>query len=318
MSNSASAVTRLPTFRHEALFYAGDDEFLQGTVPFILEGLAQHEPVLVVVSEPKIAALRSALDCKANSVQFANMCQVGRNPARIIPAWRDFVNRNGGGLRKLRGIGEPVTADRSEAALSEWHRHESLLNLAFEDSGDWWLLCPYDTASLPSDVVDHAHRNHPFLLEDGDHRTSASAIDLDEIRAPFDEPLADPPADVPEFVFDTRGLAALRVLVRQLGTDAGFCETRIEDLVLAANEIATNSVRHGGGRGVLRVWTSGHTVVCDIRDAGQIDEPLVGRRRPLPDQIGGRGMWLVNQLCELVQVRSSAAGTIVRLHIERS
>ena len=55
MSNSASAVTRLPTFRHEALFYAGDDEFLQGTVPFILEGLAQHEPVLVVVSEPKIA-----------------------------------------------------------------------------------------------------------------------------------------------------------------------------------------------------------------------------------------------------------------------
>ena len=78
--------------------------------------------------------------------------------------------------------------------------------------------------------------------------------------------------------------------------------------------MATNSVLHGGGRGTLRVWREAEMLVLEVRDAGQIPEPLVGRRRPEPGQIWGQGLWLANQICELVQVRSSAAGTVVRLH----
>jgi hypothetical protein len=30
---------------------------------------------------------------------------------------------------------------------------------------------------------------------------------------------------------------------------------------------------------------------------------------------GGRGLWLTNQLCDLVQIRSGDAGTVVRAHV---
>lgn len=86
---------------------------------------------------------------------------------------------------------------------------------------------------------------------------------------------------------------------------------------MAVNEIATNSVRHSGGSGTLRVWRDGHVLVCEVRDGGQLQDPLADRRRPAPDQNGGRGFWLANQLCDLVQVRSYPAGTTVRLHMQR-
>jgi anti-sigma regulatory factor (Ser/Thr protein kinase) len=280
MSQVEEAPSAASAFRHEALFYAGEDEFIAGTVPFIVDGLERDEPVLVVVNAPKIAALRHALNGAAHDVRFADMAEIGRNPARIIPAWREFVNANGGGTRRLRGVGEPISSDRSEAALTECHRHESLLNLAFANSGDWWLLCPYDTADLPVDVVDEARRT-------------------------------------PAFAFDAGGLPAVRLLVRELGEKARLDAARVGDLVLAADEVASNSVRHGGGRGILRIWLDPEAVVCDVRDGGRLDDPMVGRRRPRPEQAGGRGLWMANQLCELLQIRSSNAGTTVRLHVER-
>jgi hypothetical protein len=43
-------------------------------------------------------------------------------------------------------------------------------------------------------------------------------------------------------------------------------------------------------------------------------EPLVGRVRPTPDAQSGRGVWIANQLCDLVQIRSGRSGTVVRVH----
>ena len=48
------------TFRHEALLYDGEVGFLTGTLPFIREGVAAREPVLVV-SAARVGLLRSAL-----------------------------------------------------------------------------------------------------------------------------------------------------------------------------------------------------------------------------------------------------------------
>lgn len=61
----------------------------------------------------------------------------------------------------------------------------------------------------------------------------------------------------------------------------------------------------------------GHRVVCDVSDRGWIRQPLAGRARPSVDLESGRGLWMVNQLCDLVQLRSSPAGTVVRLHMLR-
>ena len=68
------------TFRHEALFYAGLDEFVQRTAPFIREGLEADDPVLVVVNAEKIDLLRSELGDGADGVRFADMAEVGRTP----------------------------------------------------------------------------------------------------------------------------------------------------------------------------------------------------------------------------------------------
>lgn len=80
------------------------------------------------------------------------MEEVGRNPASIIPLWRDFVDEGGG--RTVRGIGEPVWAARGAAALDECRRHESLLNVAFAPAPAWSLLCPYDAGSLPDEALE--------------------------------------------------------------------------------------------------------------------------------------------------------------------
>ena len=58
---------------------------------FVREGGATGEPTLVVVGTRKIARLRDHLDGDAAGVHFADMGDVGSNPARIIPAWRRFV-----------------------------------------------------------------------------------------------------------------------------------------------------------------------------------------------------------------------------------
>jgi anti-sigma regulatory factor (Ser/Thr protein kinase) len=89
----------------------------------------------------------------------------------------------------------------------------------------------------------------------------------------------------------------------------------VDDLVIAASELAANSVMHGGGSGTLRLWRENGSLLAEVEDRGQIEEPLVGRLRPGIAQEGGRGLWLANQLCDLVQIRSGAAGTTVRLHV---
>jgi anti-sigma regulatory factor (Ser/Thr protein kinase) len=303
-------------FRHQALLYAGLDDFLEGTVQFIRDGLAGGESVLVVESAAKIALHRAELGGAAVSVLFADMAAVGANPARIIPAWRDFVTQHGGAGRRFRGIGEPIWSGRSPAELIECQRHESLLNVAFGLDTPWWLLCPYDTQALEPSVIDEARRSHPFIADGDVHRPSFDFRGLADSGAPFDVPLPDPPPAVPELVFGSGDLMAAGGLVSESAADAGLGTSRAADLVLAVNEILSNSIQHGGGRGTLRIWHEAGSVVCEIRDAGQFDCPLADRERPVPGGAGPRGLWLANQLCDLVQVRSFFSGTVVRLHMQ--
>ncbi len=269
----------------------------------------------MVVSARKIDLLGRALGADAREVRFADMDDVGLNPARIIPAWADFVAEYAG--RPVSGIGEPIWAARSPAELVECQRHESLLNVAFVESAGFSLLCPYDTEALGPDVVDEARHSHPFLKGDG-AGLSAAYPGPDELARPFSTPLPDPPASATHVAYGAGSLPALRALARRRAGQAGFDDAQAADVVSAVNELASNTLRHAGGRGEFRIWQSGDALVCEIADDGRIDDPLVGRRRPEIDASSGRGLWMVNQLCELVQVRSTATGTTVRMHFRRA
>jgi anti-sigma regulatory factor (Ser/Thr protein kinase) len=302
-------------FSHEALLYADDDAYVEATSGFVRDALDAQSPVMVAVGAEKIERLRARLGAVADQVRFVDMAVVGGNPARIIPAWREFVADHWTPGLGVRGIGEPIWAGRGAAELVECQRHESLLNLAFADTPRFDLLCPYDTRALPSDVIHEAACSHPILVEDGAERASSDYRGLDAIAAPFDEPLPPRPGTASEYGFARATLHRVRELVTEEAERAGLSELRRADLVIAANEVAANSVRHGGGAGTIFIWTDGGSVLCDVVDADRLDAPLAGRERPSPFQTSGWGLWLANQLCDLVQIRTSADGNVLRLHM---
>jgi anti-sigma regulatory factor (Ser/Thr protein kinase) len=302
-------------FRHEAWLYDGKDEFVAGAASFIRDGLAGEEPILVAVGRRKIDCLRSALGRDGDEVLFVDMAVMGANPARIIAAWRDFVAERGLPGRPLRGIGEPIGPERRADELVECHRHESLLNLAFADTPAFRLLCPYDAESLEPSVLAEARRTHPFVIENGTAHASTAFHGARAGITPFMQPLSDPPATAARLEVRLDALAAIRDLVSRHAARAQLRAERAADLLVAVNEVATNSIRHGGGRGVLRLWHDAEAVICEVRDEGRINDPLVGRVRPRAGQVGGYGLWLANQLCDLVQVRSLPTGNVVRLHM---
>jgi anti-sigma regulatory factor (Ser/Thr protein kinase) len=300
-------------FRHEAVLYDGTDGFMDAIVPFLREGAVSDEPMLVAVDAPKIARLKEALGVDAGGVRFAEMRALGRNPACIIPAWREFVLEHASAGRPMRGVGEPIWAGREGAELDECHRHESLLNTAFDGGPTWTLLCPYDTSALPEHVIDDARCTHPVVSTGETHTAS------DTYRARYAETLLgelpEPDGYVEELAYGLDDLGTVRGLVMAWGVAAGLSAQRAADMVLAVNELASNSVRYGGGTGVLRSWREGGRFVCEVRDGGRIEDPLIGRALPVDEAPTGRGLWLVNQVCDLVQVRSLEPGAVARLHM---
>ena len=306
-------MTAPATFHHEALFYDGDVDFVASCRAFADEGLDRDEPVLVMVGARKLAVLREALGERADGVEFADMEVIGRNPARIIPAWRRFVSdhisEDGGAMR---GIGEPVWADRAPDELAECQLHESLINLAFAAADSLRLVCPYDTATLPDEVLEEARRSHPVVSEDGEPQPCGDYCGIDKAAARFSEPLPEPPAVADQMSVTVDDLQEARSLVRLRAQSAGMGE-RTDDLVLAVNEILSNSLHHARHAGLLRIWDEPGGLVCEVRDSGHIHQPLIGRAEPAAGQIGGHGVWLVNLICDLVQVRSSPGGSAVRM-----
>jgi anti-sigma regulatory factor (Ser/Thr protein kinase) len=301
-------------FRHEAVLYASRDEFLSALVPFVSDGVDEGEPVLIVESQAKIGLLREALGTRAPAVLFADMAQVGGNPARIIPAWRDFVDRHGAAGKRLRGIGEPIWKGRTPDELVECQRHESLLNVAFGSGSPWWLVCPYDVSQLEPSVIEEARRSHEFVHANESGEASAKFRGIELSGAPFGVAMPEPVGVDQATRFDAEGLHSLRGLVTRRAMSAGMSSARAAEFATAVNEIATNSVVHGGGEGALRMWHDSTNLVCEVRDRGRFDQPLADRTKPGHDPSGPRGLWVANQLCDLVQIRSFDHGAVIRLH----
>ena len=306
--------TDLPAgFRHDAVVYRGEAGFLASVLPFVSDAIRRDEPVLVATLRPRADALRAELGDRAAGVEFLDMQAAGRNPARIIPVWSDFVARHAGSGKPLNGVGEPVWADRSTDEVSECQRHEALLNLAFASSVPFTLICPYDAHALPPDVIAAAYESHPHVVLDGRRQASDAYQGIEGIEACDRRPLPAPPGEHEAREFADGEVAELRHEVQGWAVEQGVSERKAADLAVAVHEAAVNSILHGGGRGVLRTWTTVDAATCEIADAGRIRDPLAGRSLAPPFAVGGRGLWLINHLCDLVQIRETTAGTVVRM-----
>lgn len=115
--------------------------------------------------------------------------------------------------------------------------------------------------------------------------------------------------------FDRDQVTELRHTVAARAEESGLGGARLDDFVLAINELITNAVRHGGGQGWLRLWLTGGMLYCLVSDAGGgiTVDLLDDQRRPAPETAGGWGLWLARQLSDEMLVRSGPEGTAVRI-----
>ncbi|MFF8386482.1 anti-sigma factor RsbA family regulatory protein [Streptomyces kanasensis] len=301
----------MDSFVHPALFYRDDAAYLAGTVPFVLDGLAKDEPVAVAVPGERLRLLRGELGAAAERVRLLDMTEAGRNPGRIIPGvLMAFADRFPTG--RVRIIGEPIWASRTEEEYPACVQHEALINLAFHGRSVT-VLCPYDAAGLDADVLADARATHPVVIDDGVETASAAYAPERGIAA-GNRPLPAP-ATAASLDFDDATLPDARYFAVSVARGFGLAERPLDDLALAVAELTTNSVLHGGGRGTVRLWHHDGRVYCQVEDAGRLGDPLAGRLARRPEQIGGRGLLVVNQVSELVRAHTADTGTTIRFRM---
>jgi hypothetical protein len=224
---------------------------------------------------------------------------------------QDWSDRHAG---RVRFVGEPIWPGRSNAELAEGIRHEALINVAFAGAAVT-VLCAYDAERLASDVLASAERTHPSLAHaDGGRQASAAYSDPMKVYGAAGTPFCDPTSEVAELSFDD-DLVALRRFAATSDPGGDLTPGALADFVFSLNELAVNVIRHGHGRGRMRIWRDAGMVVGEVAGPGWVTDALVGRRRPSPAAAGGRGLWLLNQLCDLVELRTGERGTTVRIRM---
>lgn len=295
---------------HWALFYEDEPQYVDGVLRFVNDALDAQRPVFVAVPPAKGELLREHLTDAGDRVRVADMTDVGRNPNRIIPAIRSFIDEHRD--RRVSFVGEPIWAGRTPAEVAEATRHEALINTAFDGLGAE-VLCPYDVAGLDADVLAYAFRTHPELLDAAGRRQASGRYEEPHAVWQRVAHLSPVPLDAYALNVARTELGVLRKATRLVAGEARLMPGRADDLVLAVSELATNSILHGGGTASVRLWSDPGIVYCEVQDAGAVRDPLVGRRAPDSGAGTGRGLWIVNQLSDLVQLHSSAAGTTVRI-----
>ena len=300
------------SYRHEAFFWHDDSDFAAALGAFVTDGLESGEPIMVAVIDEHAAWLRDCLGQDASEVHFVDMAELGRNPARIIPAWQRFLDVHSAHDRPARGVGEPIWVGRRSEEITECQLHEALLNVAIDPEVPFWLVCPYEAGGLGEPVLAGARHSHPVVLERGEYRGSPDYAGRAHVEAMFGTDLGEPVGEPIEIGFRADTLRRVFACTALEAYLTGVPADQAAELAAATQRLAEDSLRRGCLAGVVRIWQQPDALLIEVADQSRVDDPMSGRR--LPDPGCTDGLWLANQLCDLVQLRSSGAGTAVRLH----
>jgi anti-sigma regulatory factor (Ser/Thr protein kinase) len=296
--------------RHVAFFYRDSAEYRAHILRFVREGLASGEAVLVALPEEQAGQVGAELSGERGELLCVDLADSGRNPARIIPQLRAFIDKHSG--QAVRVAAEPIWPGRPAAEIREGIRHEALTNLAFPEARVM-IMCAYDATRHPPAVIAWARRTHPEHLADPRPLPVAPASAPWQVPPDCDRALPPPPASAEGLGYHA-DLAPVRRLVETHARRTRLAAERIADLVLAASEVAANTLAYTGSGGTFQVWHDENEIVCQAHDQGWITDPLAGRVRKLPDS-RGHGLFLVNHVCDLVEMRTGRAGTTIRMHM---
>jgi anti-sigma regulatory factor (Ser/Thr protein kinase) len=299
-----------PGFVHEALIYRDEAELDEALREFLRAAAAADEPVLVALPTAHLERVRERVAGDAVDARFVNVERVGRNPSCLLPMIEEWVSSHAG---RARVVSEVVWPGRREAEAAEALRQEALLNHALAGT-EATVLSPFDGRRLDEAVLAGVEMTHPTVLESGRRRASASYRDPESMHFGELWPLPPAPQQASEHPLDG-SLADLRHAVAEDPALAALPAERRHDLVFAVNEVATNAVRHGDGECMTRIWSERDEVVIEVSFHTRLEDVLAGCRRPPADARDGRGLWLINQLCDLVELRTDGGETTLRMHI---
>jgi len=299
---------------HAALFYRDREQYRAQILRFAGEGLADGEAVLIALPGEQADEIGARLSGEPGELVCVDVADLGRNPARIIPEVRAFVDKHPG--QPVRVAAEPIWPGRSAAEVFEGIRHEALTNLAFRHV-PLAIMCAYDITRHAPSVIAAARCTHSEFVAGGEPVRGAEPPPAPwEIPPECDRPLSPPPPGAESLGYRT-DLAPVRRLVERHARRTRLAAERVADLVLAASEVAANTLGHTRSGGTFQVWHDEDEIVCQTEDEGWIDDPLAGRVRRGPDS-RGHGLFLVNHVCDLVEMRTGRAGTTVRMHMRLS
>ena len=298
---------------HEAGFYGSDGEFLDLIVPFVTEGLANDEPVLIGYDTRKCDLLREALP-QPSGVHFLVDKTLYSTPARAIEAYRRQFDRYlATGAQQIRIAGD-VPHEGNGGRFAGWDRYEAAVNTVWQRY-PVWSRCLYDVTTASDDVRDVVERTHPRLATaDGEATVSGRYEEIEAFQPlpPGLDPLETraPAARLvdasPEQVRNVVGFHALA----RIGT------TALDDLLFGVTEAVTNAGLYGERPTTVSVWAGPRRVVVRVHDnGGGPTDPLAGLV-PATDgkSAAGLGLWLTHQLPHVdVTLIRGDAGFAVRL-----
>jgi AcrR family transcriptional regulator len=296
-----------PRLVHEALVYSSDEEFLERVVPFLQDGLGASHPTSVVLTPNNGALLRKALGQDAQRISFADASATYRRPAAAFAAYHRHLETelSRPDVERVRVIAEIPLGLTSEE-YAEWMRYESMFNRGFAGY-PLWVVCGYDTRARPEQIVDDALRTHPIVSISGNRDTNAGYIETDEFvgRPVRREPERADGGGNPLSrltVTKERDLDQVDRVVAAAARAAGLAPSIVDDVTLAAAELARDALRDGDGKASVQVTRDGALWHCDVTE-GESTESTSGEF----------GLSIARLISERVELSSGAGAQTVRM-----
>jgi MEDS: MEthanogen/methylotroph, DcmR Sensory domain/Histidine kinase-like ATPase domain len=292
--------------------YDGEADFVTGTTDVIGGALAAEQPVLVALPTEHLDQVRARM--RSVDVTWVDMTREGRNPGRILPAVLTAFERANPG-RPVTMIGEPIWPGRTAEEYSAAVAHEALINLAF-DGRAVTVVCPYDAGSLSPRALSDARRTHPEVGDNTGYHSSADYADPVTVARDANRHLSPVPPDARTMPIIV--MADLLVTRRLVTTQCRLVRMdgeRGRRFTLAVHEACANALIHGGGVAELFVWRAAAELVAEVRSPAALVDPLAGRQAVPVDAIRGRGLGLINEICDVVQLAGDETGTTIRMRL---
>jgi hypothetical protein len=264
MRGSITMTSARTAFRHNAFVYQSLDEYVVRSLAFLREGLDTGEGAVVANTRPGLAAMRDALGSDATRVTFVDVSTAYTRPARTLAAYHQVYIEQLSRVPSLRVVAD-VQFGPDPGEWDEWMGYEAMLTRSFAHMPSW-NVCTYNANALADPVLEAVGRTHTEVLADGTWTESEQFEDPPELlRRVTPEP--EPLSELRSISFGRDVETFRERLARELLAE-NVPQAKAFDMLVAATEIATNAVEHGGGVEEVRGGRVNGRFVCEIVDRG--------------------------------------------------